>query len=129
MPSYGSIGYDPYALGNEMSGYSFFNPRQTRRRIYEEEFYKMAQYYGIGGIGSKNYDENKVSKKETTLRICAPISEMNTSGYELRDGYRLVYDPIVSIEVTHKNGIKGEIIITAWGDESSDELVINQNSN
>lgn len=54
---------------------------------------------------------------------------MKAEGYELVDGYKLIYDPIVSIEVTHKNGIKGEIILTAWGDEASDELVVDQNKN
>lgn len=82
--------------------------------------------YGLRGVEPKN---PTAKKSETTLRICAPLSEMKTEGYELEDGYKLVYDPIVSIEITHKNGIKGEIILTAWGDEASDELVIDQNKN
>lgn len=91
-----------------------------------DEYFK-AYYFNNPFITDSN--DKKLTKHETKLRICAPISEMNTSGYELKEGYKLVYDPIVSIEVTHKNGIKGEIIITAWGDEASDELVMNQNKN
>lgn len=118
-----SAGFDP--LDNY--GFMSVKPRQTGIIPYMglmEEMLRYNPYTGGNDIKAKT-----ASKKETKLRICAPISEMNTSGYELKDGYKLVYDPIVSIEVTHKNGIKGEIILTAWGDEASDELVIDQNRN
>lgn len=62
------------------------------------------------------------------LQICAPVKDMDISGLELREGYKLekkfIPDPIVLQPV---NG--GYLIITAWGDEASDSLVVNENFN
>lgn len=121
-----SAGIDPYGIDNSFGG-MFLKPSRSGRNVYDEELANMYAYYGLGATREDIAD--RFYTKDVKLRICAPISEMNTSGYELRDGYKLVYDPIVSIEVTHKNGIKGEIILTAWGDEASDELVVDQNKN
>lgn len=112
-------------------GFMSTSPRQVGRTSLMDEHYKYFLQAGTYNpyTGGNDTSAKSASKKETTLRICAPLAEMNTSGYELEDGYKLVYDPIVSIEVTHKNGIKGEIILTAWGDEASDPLVIDQNKN
>lgn len=123
-------GIDPYVMDDY--GIQIMKPRQTGRSNYEAHERELSNMYKMfmpSYTGVLKDQKCTTSKKETTLRICAPMSEMNTSGYTLREGYRLVYDPIVSIEVTHKNGIKGEIILTAWGDEASDPLVIDQNKN
>ena len=62
------------------------------------------------------------------LRICAPVRDMDISGLELIEGYKLqekfVPDPVVLQPV---NG--GYLILTAWGDEASDPLVVNENFN
>lgn len=72
------------------------------------------------------------TKEEDTeqpkFKICAPKEDFNTLGYEIKDGYKLVYDPIV-LQPVYKNGIEGYLIITAWGDESSDEIVVNETMN
>jgi hypothetical protein len=62
------------------------------------------------------------------FKICAPIKDMDISGLELIEGYKLqkrhVPDPIVLKPV-----IGGYLIVTAWGDEASDELVVNSINN
>lgn len=63
---------------------------------------------------------------EQKLQICAPISDMNTEGYDLK-GHKLVKkipDPVVLQPVKG-----GYLIVCAWGDEASDELVVNQKMN
>lgn len=63
-----------------------------------------------------------------SLQICAPVKDMDISGLELENGYKLIKkhipDPVVLQPV--KNGY---LILTAWGDEASDPLVVNQNFN
>ena len=62
------------------------------------------------------------------LQICAPIKDMDISGLELKEGYKLekkhIPDPIVLQPVKG-----GYLILTAWGDEASDSLVVNENFN
>ncbi len=69
-----------------------------------------------------------ISKAEvsTSFQICAPLKDMETKGMDLK-GYRLekhIPDPVILHAVRG-----GFIIITAWGDEASDELVVNQKMN
>jgi hypothetical protein len=107
----------------------------------------LSAYYrrvneGIGLIPSLDklpmitYGADPYVKEETTkqppketeqaaFKICAPQTDFNTSGYVVKDGFRLVYDPVVLQPV--KDG--HFLIVTAWGAEASDELVINQNHN
>lgn len=124
--AYPFMGYGPYREDNSI-GRMFTTGRRTGMAAWYDEILKSSMYYSFG-MTTDNTTKTAY-KKDTTLRICAPVTEMVTSGYELEDGYKLVYDPIVSIEVTHENGVRGEIILTAWGDEASDELVVNQNNN
>lgn len=59
------------------------------------------------------------------LQICAPASDFNMSNMEIR-GHKLVKveDPIVLQPV---NG--GYLVVTKWGLEASDEMVINEKQN
>jgi hypothetical protein len=60
------------------------------------------------------------------LLICAPLKDMDTTDLRLVDGYRLQHipDPVILQQVKG-----GYLIITAWGDEASDENVVNQGMN
>lgn len=61
-----------------------------------------------------------------SLKICAPLKDMDVQGYDLK-GYRLekqIKDPVVLQPV---NG--GYLIVTAWGDEASDENIVNERNN
>ncbi len=73
-------------------------------------------------------DSYSVYKKEINLSICAPIKDMNTSGLELSEGYKLqakiIPDPVVLQSVKG-----GYLILTAWGDEASDPIVVNNKMN
>jgi len=68
----------------------------------------------------------QVWKEDFTLKICAPLADMDTTGMRL-DGYKLekhIPDPVVLQPVRG-----GYLIVTAWGDEATDENVVNQNHN
>ncbi len=74
-------------------------------------------------------DTNKLREIEISLQICAPIKDMDISGLELKEGYKLekkieIPDPVVLQPVKG-----GYLILTAWGDEASDPLVVNQQFN
>lgn len=65
-------------------------------------------------------------RRGSALQICAPLKDMETKGmdisnYKISEHYP---DPVVLHPV---NG--GYLIVTAWGDEASDELVVNQTNN
>jgi hypothetical protein len=74
-----------------------------------------------------------VSYSQCPLEIAAPIKDFNTQGKELK-GNKLVAkkieipDPVVLQPVYYK-GTKHYLIVTAWGLEASDELVINERNN
>jgi len=74
------------------------------------------------GVFKKIYEEKE-------LKICAPRKDMDLSGMETEDGYffdekKDIPDPIV---LTHCKG--GYLILTAWGPEASDPLVVNEINN
>lgn len=61
------------------------------------------------------------------LQICAPVKDMDLSGMTIADGYKVIKhipDPVVLQRVKG-----GYLILTAWGDEASDEIVVNQKFN
>lgn len=80
------------------------------------------------GVDPFNGPEKKKEYEQPAFKICAPKEDFQTSGWEVRDGYRLVYDPIV-LQPVSKDGQEGYLIVTAWGDEASDEIVVNESSN
>lgn len=74
---------------------------------------------------------NHYSYSEDSLTIAAPKSDFNMEGMELK-GNKLskieIPDPIVLQPVFH-GGARYFLIVTAWGLEASDELVVNQKMN
>lgn len=64
---------------------------------------------------------------EKGYKICAPVKDMDISGLDLKNGYKLekhIPDPVVLQPVKG-----GYLILTAWGDEASDPLVVNEINN
>lgn len=102
-------------------------PRQAGRQYADR---LMAEYFAFPQIyaDAKKIEDKKKETEQPKFRICAPKSDFNTLGYEVREGYKLVYDPIV-LQPVQYNGIKGNLIITAWGDEASDLIVVNEKMN
>jgi len=106
---------DTYLKSNDFSfidDYSTY-PKYTRiinRNLYNRNGFKIQEELQIG------------------LQICAPIKDMDITGLELTEGYKLtkihVPDPVVLQPVSG-----GYLILTAWGDEASDPLVINEINN
>jgi hypothetical protein len=66
------------------------------------------------------------SYNEVPLKICAPPSDMDTRNMTSKDGFlqREIQDPIVLQPVKD-----GYLIVTAWGEEASDENVVNSVNN
>lgn len=76
--------------------------------------------FGLSHKGDMNFD------CISGMQICAPIKDMDTKGMRV-DNYRLVRhvpDPVVLQPVKG-----GYLIVCAWGDEASDELVVNPKHN
>jgi len=63
-------------------------------------------------------------KEKPQFKICAPEKDFNTWGMVVRDGFKLEYDPIVLQPVD-----KGYLVISKWGIEGEDEIVVNQQMN
>lgn len=86
------------------------------------------QEHDDGGSNAKAYTSlfGKEERSEK-LKICAPYSDMKTSGYH-QSGYKMekdaAPDPVVLQPVKG-----GYLIVAAWGDEASDELVMNPKHN
>jgi len=63
--------------------------------------------------------------KVAGLQICAPVKDMDITGLELEEGYKLkrkaIPDPVVLQPVDG-----GYLIVTAWGDEASDPIVVHE---
>jgi hypothetical protein len=93
-------------------------------------------YGGVGGLGqtSRHYSETpymdsfrrEYSEGSATLKICAPVKDFDTTRMRVNEDKHLVHvpDPVVLCEVEH-----GYLIVTAWGDEASDPLVVNERNN
>ena len=104
-------------------------------RIKEEDTGKISDYGNF--IYKNGYRDKRESTgmftlefKKAPLEICAPQKDMDMKGATLYDGYKInpkksiIPDPIVLQPVEY-----GYLIITAWGDEASDELVVNPKHN
>lgn len=109
-------------------------------RFFTEEEYRVKMNLDLkskfkeelsGGITSIHIRPSYSNLRNTldNLCICAPKKDMEiTSRQELKDGWRIqdVPDPIV-LARRDFHGIEGFYIITAWGDEASDEEVVGYN--
>jgi len=122
----------------------------------DDECYISTDYYNSFGIGSsilkKEYQTHKEHLKtreqernsqirsmyvhsvneKCPLEIVAPLKDFNMDGMELKDSKLSkkieIPDPVVLKPVIFK-GQKHYLIVTAWGIEAADELVVNPNHN
>lgn len=78
-----------------------------------------------------NTYESPYTYQKCPLEIAAPVSDFNLEGKEIKD-FKLtdihIPDPVVLCPVIFK-GTKHYLIVTAWGLEGADELVVNQRNN
>lgn len=91
-------------------------------------FNKYQQDLKYGGI--LHWSERKINMK-CPLEIAAPSKDFNMTGKEVKD-HKVskieIPDPVVLKPVIF-NGQKHYLIVTAWGLEASDELVVNPTHN
>jgi hypothetical protein len=90
--------------------------------------YKENMYNAIMSISSRGWTDTG----KCPLEIAAPIKDFNTTNMELED-YKLkekvqIPDPVVLQPIFYE-GKKHYLIVTAWGDEASDPLVVNEINN
>jgi len=78
-----------------------------------------------------NHYSSRVSEVVAPLEIAAPLKDFNMEGMEL-EGFKIskieIPDPVV-LKPVFFGGQKHYLIVTAWGLEGSDELVVNQKMN
>lgn len=86
--------------------------------------YAMPRYIGFHTEWDKKWDEEKIDPK--SLLIIAPPHKLYTAGKEVIGHIAtiVIKDPIVLQPVNF-----GYIIVSSWGLEASDELVVNEINN
>lgn len=77
----------------------------------------------VGQFGPHSTKTQATSEKPA-FKIVAPEKDFDTRGMTIRDNKLVVDDPIVLQPVKG-----GYLIVTAWGAEASDELVVNEVNN
>jgi len=112
---------------------AYYNSTSRPQTVSKEEYTKAIEEkkYRYDNNMVNIHREYSYAKSRVTLNICAPLSDMDTRGYKVK-GHILVRempDPIVLLPLVHKNGVKLNIILTAWGDESVDPMVMNEKLN
>lgn len=119
--------YTSYNYEKRLSSRKYFKkePKPVRSQEDKDRFYELASR-----ISSSRYETIDI---KCPLEIAAPKEEFNMEGMEIKD-FKVtaspikVPDPVVLKPVVFNNE-KYYLIITAWGQEASDEIVVNQLSN
>jgi len=109
-----------YGQNNELSTTYY-----RRREISSPMELSKGTYDALLSAGIGN-----VTKNRRPLSIAAPIKYMNAVGYKLNGNFleKEIKDPIVLAKI--KVGrVDLYCIVTAWGDEASDEIVVNNKNN
>jgi len=112
----------------EKSNYCFFGSSVTSPLSNIPGWGILFQYR------ENNIDESDIKKaikrNQKSLQICTPVKDMDMTNMSVEDGYKMkrVYkdipDPVVLQPVKG-----GYLILTAWGDEASDPIVLNEINN
>lgn len=97
---------------------------------YKSEKEKQMRYTVVNMPYPHDRSDENYGKRKSDLLIAAPLKDMNTKGYTLKGRLFVkdIPDPVVMTSVK-KYGVELLCIVTAWGDEASDEIVVNQAMN
>ena len=90
---------------------------------------KIGELINDGGRNARLYQSLfKEVIMNDCLKICAPIKDMDIPSTKHLVGYKIVDKPIPDPVVLQPvNG--GYLVVACWGDEASDEIVVNQDMN
>lgn len=119
------IGTDDYILQSD-DGIRFYGSFYSGKNEYLKDLNNKLLEVSEELINDSRFIRNAVVQK-SPLKICAPIKDMDTKGYKL-DGHKLIKhvpDPVVLFPIENNM----YVIVTAWGDEASDENVVNHQMN
>lgn len=123
FPSY--IGFLDLGIGSG-SYYQELNKLKFGQLMNQPEFddYRRIEKERLKRIASekKAKDRERIPGKD--LLIVAPQHKLNMKGREIKDGILRIKDPIV-LQPVHM----GYLIVSSWGLEASDELVVNKIEN
>ena len=123
------ISLDDYKR-EESSGYISYRHIATDRHCLQQNKtdYDGIHFYGSYINSNGKYENGTFRFEIIGLQICAPVKDMDMEGMTIQEGYKMrkihVPDPVVLQPLPG-----GYIVISAWGDEASDENVVNQNHN
>lgn len=65
-------------------------------------------------------EDQKIAYENRPMKICAPHTDFELHGKQVREGFMIVDDPIVLQEVEG-----GYLVVSKWGLEAADELLVN----
>lgn len=120
---------------NEQSYYSSWSDgwRVTSKKFESFTVYKNRKKLEKNtrfSLESSNFQYREINQK-CPLEIAAPLKDFNLTGMEVKD-FKIskieVPDPIV-LKPVFFNDQKHYLIVTAWGNEASDEIIVNQKMN
>lgn len=127
---------DFYYKSRRRQGHTAFNQQAINRQIgsIEQNMHMMDEYINTG-IFNPLLGTNPVEKKELkkdqeyakpAFKMVAPMSDfnINTANLDHMEGHKLINDPIVLCPIR-----SGYLIITKWGLEASDEVLLNEQHN
>jgi hypothetical protein len=105
---------------------SFSSTWFTDYNAFLEQENRKKEYLKLGRI---NISRHII--EESPLEIVAPVSDFDTTNMKISD-FKLskikIPDPVVLQPVFYK-GEKHYLIVTAWGNEASDSLIVNEKMN
>lgn len=107
-----------FKIGEKNRDNYAFQKQPHDRRFYSSDRLNIFGYMDRGDVRFSLIDP---------LHICAPIKDMDISGMDLNNGYKLakhIPDPVVLHQVKG-----GYLVLTKWGAEASDPILLNEIDN
>ncbi len=129
-----------YAVKNEINmqytqSYTsiWSSPKVITKSEYDSAMEQKRIIRQMAAASNKSHsflDHVYYNEKKVPLSIVAPLKDMKSEGYKLMDRIftKEIPDPIVVAPVKYKD-VELYCIVTAWGDEASDDLVVNETMN
>jgi len=103
---------------------------KNNNKLYKREYHSIKTFNFKAKSYEREWDWTTINMK-CSLEIVAPIKDFNMKNKEVKD-FQVskveIPDPIVLQPVIY-NDMKFFLIVTCWGLEASDELIVNENHN